>query len=138
PFNPERDITQKDWENMKLGLGHMWNSGKIDDYARQAANMLMLFPEKREEINLQTRDANDLMNHLGPTTMGPVIPIENLAFTKLIYPHDFDILWRRPAIRTIQRDIALLLSSSPSNVSLDWNRLNDKIFSTFVLLPDKF
>ncbi|MDO8618660.1 MAG: hypothetical protein Q7R49_01805 [Candidatus Daviesbacteria bacterium] len=48
-FNPERDITSKDWENMKKSL---FRYQTVTDYLTQAAIMKIMFPDRLNELGV--------------------------------------------------------------------------------------
>lgn len=52
PFNPERDITEQDWQDMKRQLEYYSQETEYQDFFELAMYMAVLFPEKRHELNI--------------------------------------------------------------------------------------
>jgi len=55
PFDPERDLTEEDWERMKNELEADRLEPRLITFSRMASIMNLLYPERKSELGLDER-----------------------------------------------------------------------------------
>jgi hypothetical protein len=78
-FDPEMDLTKENWENMKNFLQVIKNSQNKSNYGREASNLLILFPERRKELDLLPCD--ELLKSIIPSSISVTLPD-----VRILYP----------------------------------------------------
>jgi hypothetical protein len=128
-FVPERDITTFQWECGKIELASRSKPENRVNYGELASSMLILFPERREELQLLPFE--ELKEDLGlPHTRG--LSVDEL---RILYPENVT----RELIRTYNGRSFGAYEHLIRNTTQFWKEKSGyAIFEAFVAFPEKF
>jgi hypothetical protein len=136
PFDPMRDVSMENWQETKKSIIENWNTSAFEGFILLAARAVVLFPERRHEIDLHATSADDLL--ILPTMVqGLENEVQGVANVKLLFPNDFLNREYMPRLKSIDNIIRHSAPSILDPESIKGEALSNLIFNTYILYPER-
>jgi len=87
-FDPETEISDEQWDVMKKALESIRSGGDWHRYADMVSDVVLLFPDRIDQLNLSNEVFDGLVETLDSTTGSQIL--ESLLALKILFPNRFD------------------------------------------------